>query len=149
MFELTRLTHGRLWLTAELWGCDWMRRLNSAAVIKGCSVWWVGRCHHYKFVLFDSRATFPTHSSARILHAGVVLFSLYRKRVHSSKLRALFVFPHLVHVLSHCSHRFCNMCVVDNSVGWAQVVGTSSIANAVKQDTSRDCRRVGRSSIGM
>ena len=31
-------------------GCDWMRRLNSAAVIKGCSVWWVGGCHHYKFV---------------------------------------------------------------------------------------------------
>ena len=27
-----------------------MRRLNSAAVIKGCSVWWVGGCHHYKFV---------------------------------------------------------------------------------------------------
>ena len=31
-------------------GCDWMRRLNSAAIIKGCSVWWVGGCHHYKFV---------------------------------------------------------------------------------------------------
>ena len=27
-----------------------MRRLNSAAIIKGCFVWWVGGCHHYKFV---------------------------------------------------------------------------------------------------
>ena len=37
------------------------------------------------------------YSSARILHAGVVLLSLCRKRVHASKVRALFVFRHLVH----------------------------------------------------
>ena len=36
--------------------CDWMRRLNSAAVIKGRSVWWVGGCHHYKFVLSEEAA---------------------------------------------------------------------------------------------
>ena len=94
--------------------------------------------------MFNSRAALATYSSARILHAGVVLLSLCRKRVHASKLRALFVFRHLVH-----AYRSCNTCVVGNSPGWAQVVGTSSIANAVKQDTSRDCRRVGKSSIGM
>ena len=59
------------------------------------------------------------------------------------------VFSHFVHALSHCSQRSCKRCVVDNSLGWAQVIGTSSIAKAMKQDTSRDCRRVGKSSMGM
>ena len=41
-----------------------MRRLNSAAaIIKGCSVWWVGGCHHYKFV--DN-----TQSWVRISHGS-------------------------------------------------------------------------------
>ena len=38
---------------------------------------------------------------------------------------------------------------MDNSLGWVQVIGTSSIVNAMKQDTYRDCRRVGKSSIRM
>ena len=94
---------------------------------------------------------FLSYSGARILHAPVVLLSVCKKRVHASKLGALFFlfFPHFVHALSHCSQRSCKRCVVDNSLGCAQVIGTSSIATAMKRDTSRDCRRVGKSSVGM
>ena len=101
--------------------------------------------------MFNSCAALATYSGARILHAAVVLLSVCKKRVHASKLGALFFcfFSHFVHALSHCSQRSRKRCLVDYSLGWAQVFGTSSIVNAFKQDTSRDCRRVGKSSKGM
>ena len=89
----------------------------------------------------------PARGSCTLLSC----YSVFAKSeyTHPSWERCFLFFPHIVHALSHCSQRSCKRCVVDNSLGWAQVIGTSSIANAMKQDTSRDCRRVGKSSIGM